>query len=83
MTIKRPDKLAVIDIDGPDGNAFAIMGYAARLARNDPDMDWPSIQEEMMSGDYMNLLRVFDREFGDLVEIVTTQENILEELGNA
>ena len=26
-----------------------------------------AIQEEMMSGDYENLLRVFDREFGDFV----------------
>jgi hypothetical protein len=30
---KQPKKEIVIDLTGPDGNAFALMGYANRFAR--------------------------------------------------
>ena len=35
MTIrkKRPKKELVIDLTGPDGNAYAVMAYAERFAR--------------------------------------------------
>ncbi len=42
------------------------MGYAKRLARQIGIEPQPII-EEMMSGDYENLLEVFDRNFGDFV----------------
>jgi hypothetical protein len=56
----------VIDITGPDGNAFALMAYAKRFAKQ-LGLDSNAIIEEMMSGDYENLLEVFDNAFGDLV----------------
>jgi hypothetical protein len=56
----------VIDLTGPDGNAFALMGYAQNFARQ-LDIESKPIIEEMMSGDYENLLQVFDRHFGDFV----------------
>jgi hypothetical protein len=56
----------VIDLTGPDGNAFALLGKATRLARQ-LNKDGTSITNEMMSGDYEHLLEVFDREFGDFV----------------
>ena len=56
----------VIDLTGPDGNAFALMGYASRFAKQ-LGKDASKITAEMMSGDYENLLQVFDREFGDFV----------------
>jgi hypothetical protein len=56
----------VIDLTGPDGNAFALMGYAKKLA-NQLDLDSTKIIQEMMSGDYENLLEVFDNAFGDFV----------------
>jgi hypothetical protein len=56
----------IIDLTGPDGNAFALMGYAKRFARQ-LDLDGESIINEMMSGDYENLLQVFDKNFGDFV----------------
>ena len=55
-----------IDITGPDGNAFALMGYAIQFAKQLGIDDKPII-EKMMSGDYENLLEVFDNEFGDFV----------------
>jgi hypothetical protein len=56
----------VIDLTGPDGNAFALMAYASRFAKQ-LGMDSKSIIEEMKSGDYENLLEVFDKHFGDYV----------------
>ena len=63
---KQPQTEIVIDLTGPDGNAFALMGYAKRLAKQIGIEPQPII-EEMMSGDYENLLEVFDRNFGDFV----------------
>lgn len=59
----------VIDISGRDGNAFALMGYAKTFAKQ---LNIPSkpIIEQMMSGDYKNLLKVFEQNFGDYVELV-------------
>lgn len=56
----------VIDLTGPDGNAFALMGYARKFAR-DLGLNGSAITEEMMRGDYENLLQVFDSYFGDYV----------------
>jgi hypothetical protein len=56
----------VIDLTGPEGNAFVLMGYAKNFAKQ---LGIPSepIINEMMSGDYENLLDVFDANFGDYV----------------
>lgn len=56
----------IIDLTGPQGNAFALMGYAQRLARK-LGMDYKPIIDEMTDGDYDNLVNVFDRYFGDYV----------------
>lgn len=56
-----------VDLTGPDGNAFVLLGMAKRWARQ-LDKDWAPIQEEAMSGDYENLLLVLDREFGEYVD---------------
>ena len=56
----------VIDLTGPDGNVFALMGYATRFAKQ-LNFDEDKIINKMMEGDYENLLKVFDRYFGDYV----------------
>jgi hypothetical protein len=56
----------VIDLTGPDGNAFALMGYAKRFAKQ-LDLDSNKIISDMTSGDYENLIQVFDDNFGDFV----------------
>lgn len=56
----------VLDLTGPDGNAYALMGYASRFAKQ-LGLDSKKIVNEMMSGDYENLLQVFDGYFGDFV----------------
>ncbi len=63
---KQPDNKVVIDLTGPDGNAFALMAYADRFAKQ-LDLDHVTIKAEMREGDYENLIKVFDEWFGDFV----------------
>jgi hypothetical protein len=56
----------VIDLTGPQGNAYVLLGYAREYAKQ-LGRDPGPITEEMMSGDYENLVEVFDREFGSFV----------------
>ena len=63
---KQPKKEIIIDLTGPDGNAFALMGYARQFARQ-LGLDSNEIINEMTSGDYENLLEVFDKNFGSFV----------------
>jgi hypothetical protein len=51
-----------INIDGPDGNAYAIMGYVSRLLKEcGRGAEVKSVLDEMKSGDYENLLKVAER----------------------
>jgi len=47
---------------GEDGNAFAILGKARRIAEEN-NMDWKEISKEAMSGDYNNLLQTMMKYF--------------------
>jgi hypothetical protein len=66
--IRNKQELAemVIDLTGPQGNAYFLMGYARKLATQ-IGIDPKPILDEMMSGDYENLIRVFDENFGSFV----------------
>jgi hypothetical protein len=57
-----------IDLTGPQGNAFVLIGYASNLAKQ-LKKDENAIKEDMQSGDYEHLVEVFDREFGDYVTL--------------
>ena len=57
-----------IDLTGPDGNTFALLGYAKSLAKQ-LDLDFKPIKDEMVSGDYENLVSVFDKYFGEFVTL--------------
>ena len=56
----------VIDLTGPDGNAYALMAYAKRFATQ-LGYDHKMIIGKMTSGDYEHLLEVFDSYFGKFV----------------
>ena len=68
--IKSKDaKLGIeIDLTGPDGNAFVLIGTAGNLAKQ-LGLDAKAIREEMMKGDYENLVNVFDKHFGYFVTL--------------
>lgn len=57
-----------IDLTGPDGNAFTLIGIAGNLAKQ-LYLDKEKIQSDMMSGDYENLVKVFDSHFGEFVTL--------------
>jgi hypothetical protein len=57
-----------IDLTGPDGNAFFLLGTAGRLAKQ-LGLDSKSIQAEMMGGNYEHLVGVFDKHFGEFVTL--------------
>ena len=60
--------MRTIDLTGPDGNAFALMGYAKRFARQ-MDLDGDAIVSEMKTGDYDNLVAVFAHYFSNVVTL--------------
>jgi len=71
MAIKSKSEMSSeieIDLTGPDGNAFALMGYAKNFSRQ-LGLDFKEIQTEMTSGDYKNLLEVFEKHFGSFVTL--------------
>lgn len=59
----------VIDLTGPEGNAFVLLDYAKRYAKelsySEEQVD--ALIKEMQSGDYENLVKVFDDHFGSFV----------------
>lgn len=57
-----------IDLTGPDGNAFMLIGKAGNLAKQ-LGLDKDAIQKEMMEGDYEQLVKTFDKHFGHFVTI--------------
>jgi len=57
-----------IDLTGPDGNAFMLIGRASNLAKQ-LGLDSKAIQAEMMSGDYEHLVATFDKHFGHFVTL--------------
>lgn len=63
---KTPQTELVIDLTGPDGNAFVLLAYAKRFAKQ-LDMDAEKITSDMKNGDYENLISIFDSCFGDFV----------------
>ena len=71
MAIKKKteQKEIVIDLTGPDGNVFVLMGYAIRFARQ-LDLDGDKIINEMKSSDYENAVQVFDNYFGSFVTLL-------------
>jgi alanine-alpha-ketoisovalerate/valine-pyruvate aminotransferase len=58
-----------IDLSGPQGNAFVLLGLAKRLAKQ-MGLDAEDIKTQMTSGDYENLIQVFDDNFGDQVTLI-------------
>lgn len=71
---EEPSKRNFVDLRGPTGNAFVILGLASDLTKqlekiNSEKYNWEKIRNEMTSGDYKNLVLTFEKYFGDLVDI--------------
>lgn len=57
-----------IDLTGPNGNAFYLLGTAGNLAKQ-LGLNSKEIQSEMMKGDYEHLVETFDKHFGHFVTL--------------
>jgi hypothetical protein len=68
MIKTKKNKGIEIDLTGPQGNVFFLIGTAKNLAKQ-LGMDSSSVQKEMMSGDYENAVNVFDKYFGNFVTL--------------
>ena len=66
MIRKKSSGPMVIDLTGSQGNAYFLLGTAKNLAKQ-LELDPDPITQEMISGDYENLIRVFDRYFGEYI----------------
>ena len=60
-----------IDLTGPQGNAYYLLGLASHLCQQlkYDAMHEERILEEMKLADYECLLQTFDREFGSIVTL--------------
>ena len=55
------------------------MAYAKRFAKDMGYVSDEAILNLMMDGDYTNLVRTFDKYFGEFVILETTNEELLED----
>jgi len=76
------DYNTTIDLDGPDGNAFALMGIVEQLAAQ---IGWSrekidAVIADMMSGNYAHLVKTMDRELGYVLTFITSDASFIEEI---
>ena len=59
-----------IDLNGPEGNAFVLLGYASRLGKQIYGHEkTEAILEEMKLSTYELLILTFDKYFGSIVTL--------------
>ena len=56
----------IVDLTGPDGNAFVLLGAAKKWAEQ-LDLDWKIIRKEATSDDYEHLVKTLDKYFGEYI----------------
>ena len=68
---KNKFRKRVIDLNGPEGNAFYLLGTAMNLCKQlKLSSEFTEIiLNEMKSGDYEHLIQTFDNRFGKLVDL--------------
>ena len=59
--------MQTIDLSGPCGNAYYLLGLAEDLARQ-LELDADAILTDMKASDYQHLLSVFQEHFGEFIE---------------
>ena len=71
LTKSNKWKKQVIDLTGPEGNAFYLLGTAKRYCgyADLSDERTEEILTELKSGDYEHLITTFDKYFGKLVDL--------------
>jgi 16S rRNA C1402 N4-methylase RsmH len=71
MIVKKQNKGIEIDLTGPQGNSFFLLGTASKLGRQ---LGWDKdkieiLLRQMRNSDYENLVNTFDKYFGNIVTL--------------
>lgn len=64
MIRKKTNRPQVIDLTGPQGNAYFLLGTASNAAK-ELGLDPNEVTTKMKAGDYEHLIQTFDRYFGE------------------
>lgn len=78
MIKTKSDHKPEIDLNGPEGNAFVLLAYARNYGKQ-LGLDYKQIQSEMQVGDYENLINVFDKYFGEYIDLIRRVPSVDEE----
>ena len=65
---KDTTRKTVIDLTGPQGNAFYLLGTASKLSKQ-IGLDVNKVLEDLKGGDYEHLITRFDYHFGCLIDL--------------
>ena len=65
---KDTTKKQVIDLTGPDGNAFVLLGTAIKLCKQ-IGLDVTAVLDDLKGGDYEHLITRFDYHFGFIFDL--------------
>jgi len=65
---KDTTRKQTVDLTGPQGNAFYLLGLASKLCKQ-MQVEDEIILQDMRMGGYEHLITTFDDYFGDLVDL--------------
>ena len=66
--LTKTEKKQVIDLTGPQGNAFYLLGLASKLCKQ-LELDEELVLYDMKMGDYEHLITTFDDYFGNVIDL--------------
>lgn len=75
---KTHPRKRIIDLTGPEGNAFILIGIANNIYTQlgvehfkllHGILSWEEIKDQLTSGDYENLIQTFDKYFGSIIDL--------------
>lgn len=67
-SVKEKSSKVEIDLTGPDGNVFVLIGIGNRYCKQ-LGLSTQEFSTKMMSGDYENAVNVFEKYFGSFVTL--------------
>jgi hypothetical protein len=68
---EMPPRGLEIDLTGPEGNAFVLLGYASKLSRQlgYTEEDRACLLDYMKMSSYDALVEIFDKKFGHFITL--------------
>jgi len=62
--------MQTIDLRGPEGNAYALLGIAKRAFNDLKWENWDEVRKDMTSSDYDHLVEVFNDHLSEFYELI-------------